>query len=175
MFVSQTEWSSRRRVLDAGSAVPRRIASESSEKGGGAEMKREPIRALMTLAASVLVVSVVLAAQGRSNVTVPNGLSLAEFKGYETWQTMAPSQTPDELKAVLGNDVMIKALRSGIPGNGKPVPDGAMMTKIDWVKHSNAESPYPVDVPNTLKSVSFMVKDSKRFAESGGWGYAQFT
>ena len=131
--------------------------------------------AVITLAAAALVVSVGLAAQDRSSVKVPNGLSFAEFKDYENWQTIAPSGTPEELKAILGNPVMMKALKDGVPGNGKPVPDGAMMTKIDWVKHANAESPYPVDVPNTLKSVSFMVKDSKRFAASGGWGYAQFT
>ena len=138
-------------------------------------MTREQIGVLVAFAGSIFVVTLTLAAQDRSSAKVPNGLSFAEFKGYDTWQTIAPSQTPEELKAILGNAVMIKALRDGIPGNGKPVPDGAMMTKIDWLKHSSATSPYPVDVPNTLKSVSFMVKDSKRFADSGGWGYAQFT
>ena len=138
-------------------------------------MKREHIAAFVVLTASIFVVTLTLAAQDRSSVKVPNGLSLAEFKGYDTWQTIAPSQTPEELKAILGNAVMIKALKDGIPGNGKPVPDGAMMTKIDWLKQSNAVSPYPVEVPNTLKSLSFMVKDSKRFAASGGWGYAQFS
>jgi hypothetical protein len=137
-------------------------------------MKREHIAALVVLAASTFVVTLTLAAQDRSSVKVPNGLAFSEFKDYDTWQTIAPSQTPEELKAILGNPAMIAALKSGIPGNGKPVPDGAMMTKIDWVKHANTVSPYPVDVPNTLKSVSFMVKDSKRFADSGGWGYAQF-
>ena len=136
-------------------------------------MKREHIA--VALAAFVLVASVALKAQDRSNVRVPNGLSLAEFNGYDSWQTIAPSGTPEELKSILGNPVMIKAFTDGFPANGKPVPDGAMMTKIDWVKRANPESPYPVDIPNSLKSVSFMVKDSKRFADSGGWGYAQFT
>jgi hypothetical protein len=107
-------------------------------------MKREHITALVVLAASVFVVTLTLAAQDRSSAKVPNGLSFAEFKGYDTWQTIAPSQTPEELKAILGNAVMIKALKDGVPGNGKPVPD-AMMTKIDWLKHSNAVSPYPVE------------------------------
>jgi hypothetical protein len=137
-------------------------------------MKRAHIAALV-VPASVFIVTLTLAAQDRSSVKVPNGLAFAEFKGYDTWQTIAPSQTPEELKAILGNAAMIEALKAGIPGNGKPLPDGAVMTKIDWLKHGNAVSPYPVDVPNTLKSVSFMVKDSKRFADSGGWGYAQFT
>ena len=132
-------------------------------------MKREPIAALVGLAASIFVGTLTLVAQDRSTVRVPDGLSFAEFKGYDTWQTIAPSQTPEELKAILGNAAMITALKAGIPGNGTPVPDGAIMTKIDWVKQSNAVSPYPVDVPKTLKSVSFMVKDSKRFAGSGFW------
>ena len=131
--------------------------------------------AAITLAAAVLLASVGLASQDRSSAKVPNGLSFAEFKGYDSWQTIAPSGTPEEIKAVLGNPVMIKALKDGIPANGKPVPDGAMMTKIAWLKHPNAESPYAVEVPNTLKSVAFMLKDAKRFADSGGWGYAQFT
>ena len=49
-----------------------------------------------------------------------------------------------------------------------------MMAKIDWSKHPNDASPYTVSVPDTLKSVAFMVKDAKRFAGSGGWGYAKF-
>jgi hypothetical protein len=69
---------------------------------------------------------------------------------------------------------MMKALKDGIPGNGKPVPDGAMMTKIAWSKKSNPESPYAVNIPKSIDSLSFMVKDSKRFADSAGWGYAQF-
>ena len=138
-------------------------------------MKREHIAAFVVLSASIFAVTLTLAAQDRSTVKVPNGLAFADFKGYDAWQTIAPSQTPEEIKGILGNAVMIKALKDGIPGNGKPVPDGAMMTKIDWLKESNSVSPYPVEVPKALKSVSFMLKDAKRFADSGGWGYAQFT
>ena len=139
-------------------------------------MNRRIMTASVIVAACTFIVPLAIAAaQDRLSVKVPNGLALSEFKGYDTWQTIAPSQTSEELKAILGNAVMIKALKDGIPGNGKPVPDGAMITKIDWLKQSNAVSPYPVEVPNTLKSVSFMVKDSKRFADSGGWGYAQFS
>jgi hypothetical protein len=46
--------------------------------------------------------------------------------------------------------------------------------KIEWSPKKNPESPYFVMVPDTLKSVSFIEKDSKRFRDSGGWGYAQF-
>lgn len=137
-------------------------------------MKPQHVTTLVTVAASVFVVTLTLAAQDRSTLRVPNGLAIAEFKGYDAWQTIAPSETPEEVKVIVGNPAMIKALEGGIPGNGKPVPDGAMMAKIAWSKKSNPESPYAVNVPKSLDSLSFMVKDSKRFADSGGWGYAQF-
>jgi hypothetical protein len=137
-------------------------------------MKRRQVITSAIVAASTFIVSLTIAAQDRFSVTVPGGLAFSEFRGYDTWQTIAPSQTEDGVKAILGNSVMINAYKAGIPGNGRPVPDGAMMAKIEWTKKSNEASPYAVMVPDTLKSASFMVKDAKRFAETGGWGYAQF-
>jgi hypothetical protein len=49
-----------------------------------------------------------------------------------------------------------------------------MTVKIEWSKKTNPESPYSVTVPDALKSVSFIEKDSKRFSDTSGWGYAQF-
>src|SRR5262249_59914538 len=69
--------------------------------------------------------------------------------------------------------VMIDAYRAGFPGNGKPVPDGAKMAKIHWAPKPN-EFFKEASVPGRLVNVDFMVKDSKRFADSGGWGYAGF-
>jgi len=138
-------------------------------------MKRNHATALMALAATVLLVSAALRAQGQSTVKVPDGLALSEFKGYETWQVIAPSETDHGIKAIVGNPVMMKAYSDGIPANGKPVPDGAMMAKIEWTPKKDADSPYAVNVPDTLKSLSFMVKDSKRFVDTGGWGFAKFT
>jgi hypothetical protein len=129
----------------------------------------------MIAAVSVFVVSVILAAQDKSTVKVPDGLALSAFKGYEGWQVIAPSETEKGTKAILGNAIMMKAYSDGIPANGKAVPDGAMMAKIEWTKKPDAESPYAVSVPDTLKSLSFMVKDSKRYADTGGWAWAQFT
>jgi hypothetical protein len=68
---------------------------------------------------------------------------------------------------------MIGAYAAGIPGNGKPVPDGAKMAKIHWTPTPNESFP-TTTVPGNLVNVAFMVKDSKRFADSGGWGYAVF-
>ena len=64
---------------------------------------------------------------------------------------------------------MIEAYQAGIPGNGKPVPDGAKMAKIHWIPKKNAYFP-DATVPGALHNVDFMVKDSKRFADSRRMG-----
>jgi hypothetical protein len=68
---------------------------------------------------------------------------------------------------------MVEAYKAGIPGNGKPFPDGAKMAKIHWDPKMNQYFP-DTTIPGTLHDVDFMVKDSKRFADSGGWGWAVF-
>src|SRR5262245_5171011 len=118
------------------------------------------------------VISIALAAQDKYTLKAPNGVAFSEFKDYESWQNVAPSATEDGIKSILANPIMIKAYQEGIPGNGKPFPDGSMIVKIEWKKKKNDESPYSVDVPGTLKSVAFIEKDSKRFPDSSGWGYA---
>jgi hypothetical protein len=107
------------------------------------------------------------------NVRVPNGLAFSEFRGYESWQTVAISQNDKLVAVILANSEMIKAYQSGIPGNGKPFPDGSKMAKIHWNPKKNATFPNTT-VPASLHDVDFMVKDSKRFADSGGWGWAAF-
>jgi hypothetical protein len=113
-------------------------------------------------------------AQDKYSVSVPNGLAFAEFKGFEDWQTVAVSQAGDLIEVILANPLMIEAYRSGVPGNGKAFPDGAKMAKIHWKTKTSAEAPSPTIVPDTLHDIDFMVRDSKRFANTGNWGYAQF-
>ena len=69
---------------------------------------------------------------------------------------------------------MIEAYKSGIPGDGKPFPDGAKFAKIHWIAKKDESQPGEPIVPGALHDTDFMVKDSKRFADSGGWGCAQF-
>ena len=78
------------------------------------------------------------------------------------------------IAVILGNRTMIDAYRAGAPGNGKPFPDGSRMAKIHWNPKKNEAYPGQPTVPGTQHDVDFMVKDSKRFADSGGWGYAVF-
>jgi Cytochrome P460 len=130
--------------------------------------------ALFGVSLSVLV-ALAMAAQDKYTVKVPNGLALSEFRGYESWQYVAASVTDDRVKIVGGNPTMIAAYKAGFPGNGKPFPDGAALSKIQWAKKPSAEFPATATVPGDLKAVEFMVKDSKRFPDSHGWGYAEFT
>jgi len=114
-----------------------------------------------------------ISAQDKYTVKVPGGLAFSEFRGYEGWQAISISRNERVVAMILGNPVMIDAYRAGIPGNGQPVPDGARMAKIHWTPKPN-EFFKDATVPGNLLNVDFMVKDSQRFADSGGWGYAVF-
>ena len=115
-----------------------------------------------------------LAAQDRYSLQVPGGLAFADFRGYEDWQTVSVSHNGDKLASILGNPAMIEAYKSGIPGNGKPFPDGVRFAKIHWTAKKNESQPGEPIVPGALHDIDFMVKDSAKFADSGGWGYAEF-
>lgn len=116
---------------------------------------------------------VAIAAQDKYTVRVPGGLAFSEFRGYEEWPAISLSRNEKVVAVILGNPTMIEAYRAGIPANGKPVPDGAKMAKIHWAPKPNQFFP-DATVPGNLVNVDFMVKDSKRFSDSGGWGYAVF-
>jgi hypothetical protein len=136
-------------------------------------MKRNKLmNAAVALALAVLTTAAI-AAQDRYSVKVPGGLSFSEFKGYQGWQVISLSHNGDKLAAILGNPAMIQAYQAGIPANGKPFPDGAKMAKIHWIASKTAYPGAPL-VAGALHDVDFMVKDNKRFADSGGWGYAAF-
>jgi Cytochrome P460 len=131
----------------------------------------------------IVIVAVVLAvfggravsAQDKYTVQVPNGLAFSEFRGYEDWQVVAVSQSGDLIEVIVANPVMIEAYRAGgLPGVGKHFPDGSKMAKIHWNAKKSEEAPAPTTVPDTLHDVDFMVRDSKRFPDTGAWGYAQF-
>ena len=130
-------------------------------------------RMLIGAAFLFVLVGLALSAQDKYTLKVPNGLSFSEFKGYESWQVVSLSEHGNVMAAIVANPVMIDAYSTGVPGNGNPFPDGAKMAKIHWsTKKSDA---FPeATVPATQNDVDFMVKDSKRFADSGGWGWAVF-
>jgi cytochrome P460 len=134
-------------------------------------------RSMLTIGISAIWIAVlgafVMSAQDKYTVKVPGGLAFSEFRGYESWQTISVSRNERVMAVILGNPTMIEAYQAGIPANGKPLPDGAKMAKIHWIPKQSQFFP-DATVPGTLLNVDFMVKDSKRFADSGGWGWAVF-
>jgi len=118
--------------------------------------------------------------QDKYTLQVPGGLAFSEIKGYEQWQVVGPSLTEaaNVIRVILANPVMIKAYQEGIPGNGKPFPDGSKIAKIEWRPKKLTDPPFsastPDTVPNDLTEVEFIMKDSKRFPDTHGWGYAMF-
>ncbi len=115
-----------------------------------------------------------ISAQDKYTLQVPGGLAFSEFRGYENWPVIAVSENGGKIAVIVGNSVVIDAFKDGTPGNGKPFPDGAKMAKIHWTPKKQEAYPGEPTVPGTQHDVDFMVKDGKRFADSGGWGYGEF-
>jgi hypothetical protein len=154
---------------------PSKSASTPASEREALKMDRRIIPAIVIVATSLAVLGGrAISAQDRYSLQVPGGLAFADFRGYEDWQTVAVSHNGDKLATILGNPAMIEAYKSGIPGNGKPFPDGVRFAKIHWTAKKNESQPGEPIVPGVLHDIDFMVKDSKKFADSGGWGYAQF-
>ena len=117
---------------------------------------------------------IAFAAQDKYTVSLPNGLAMSDFRGYEDWQVVSSSRTDDLLKVMVANPTMIDAYKAGIPGNGKPFPDGSKIAKIEWKFKRSTEAPFAVDVPDVLQDVFFIEKNIARFPATSGWGYAAF-
>ena len=98
--------------------------------------------------------------------------------GYRDWRLISVAHEEgnlNDLRAVLGNDIAIKAYREGT----LPFPDGAIIARLAWKYVSSAENNKVFGhdqsfVAGDATNVQFMVKDSKKYAATGGWGFAQF-
>ena len=135
------------------------------------------LRWLMVTFAAVLVGfggRAISAQQDKYALQVPNGLKFSDFRGYENWQVVAVSQTDDLLKVMVANPLMMDAYRAGVPGNGKPFPDGSKIAKIEWKPKASTESPFSVRIPESLQDIFFIEKDTKQFPKTSGWAYAVF-
>jgi hypothetical protein len=151
-----------------------RITASNLTKAQEQIMKRvsPSVRAFGAVSLAVCI-GIAFAQQNRYDLKVPNGLAFSEFRGYESWQVVSVSHNGPLLAAILANPAMINAYLSGIPGNDQPFPDGSTMAKVHWDPKNNEYFP-SATVPGNQHDVDFMVKDSKRFADSGGWGWAVF-
>jgi hypothetical protein len=101
-------------------------------------------------------------------------------QGYRDWAVVSVAHEAGELndiRAVLGNDVAIKAYRQGT----LPFPDGSIIARISWRYVPSEENNLAFGRSQSFVAGSppdwylqFMVKDSKKYAATGGWGFAQF-
>ncbi|MGY4493606.1 cytochrome P460 family protein [Pseudomonas sp. TE3610] len=126
-------------------------------------MKLRTLLTWCTLAASS-------AALADSAVSPIYGVSLPD--GYRKWELIAPAVEAaplNELRTVLGNDKAIQAYQSG----QVPFPDGTVLVKLAW-KHVPSPEFDPASIPGAATTVQVMVKDAKRYAATGGWGFGRF-
>jgi hypothetical protein len=137
-------------------------------------MNRKP-SAIMTIIPVVLATlgGISFAAQDRYTLKLGE-LAFSDFRGYENWKVVAVSQTETQLKVIVANDVMMDAYRQGLPADSKLFPEGSKIVKIEWTFKKNTVAPYFVMVPDTLKAVATIEKDSGRFPETHGWAYGNF-
>jgi hypothetical protein len=100
----------------------------------------------------------------------PNGIARPD--GYQKWRLVGVSQRTENgtLRAILGNDTAIEAAKAG---KTNPWPDGTILTKPSW-KHVNHDLFPAAVVPAELVHVDFMIKDSAKYAATGGWGFARW-
>ena len=98
--------------------------------------------------------------------------------GYRDWKLISVAHEAgnlNDLRAMLGNDIAVEAYRE----NRFPFPDGAIIARLAW-KYLPSEENNKVFgheqsfVAGDATNIQFMVKDSKKYAATGGWGFAQF-
>ena len=99
--------------------------------------------------------------------------------GYRDWKLISVAREEgdlDDIRAILGNDIAIKAYREGT----LPFPEGAIIARLAWGFVASEENNQSFGRAQSFvaghakNGVQFMVKDSKKYAATGGWGYAHF-
>jgi hypothetical protein len=123
-------------------------------------------------------VAVYTAASGQANDKAVTDFGVKLPPGYRDWKVISVAHEAgknNDLRAVLGNDVALKTYREG----KLPFPDGTIIARLAWVYTSSEENNkvFGQDqsfVAGAPINVQFMVKDSKKYASTGGWGFAQF-
>jgi Cytochrome P460 len=132
---------------------------------------KTPTRPLVGIAAALLIAAAASSlAQSQQAASPIFGVTIPA--GYRNWELVASSQETgslDELRTVVGNALSMAAYRSGT----LPFPDGSILVKLAYKRVRSSEFPAAF-VPGSPTTVQVMVKDSKRYASSGGWGFGRF-
>jgi len=132
-------------------------------------MRRYASMVVVLLAAAGILFSALPVATAADIAAAPTGVTVP--KGYRDWQVIAPSQRDDadEIRVILGNSIAMKAFRA----NTLPFPDGTILAKLAWKRVASTEFPKTF-VPGVAPRIEFMVKDAKKYASTGGWGFGRF-
>jgi len=128
-------------------------------------------RIFLVLITLLFTMGAALAASPKAEVLpAPNGIRMPE--GYKDWRVIAPSHRTDNntLRVILGNDIAIQAARSGQTNHW---PDGAILAKLVWKDATHEKWP-TATVPDKFVHAEFMIKDAKKYAATGGWGFARW-
>ena len=130
----------------------------------------------IAMATAVLAVlgAVTVYAQDKYSLKSPSGIAFSDFKGYEDWSVVSSARTEEVLKVIVANPAMIKAYKSGIPGNGQRFPGGLQDREAPVEAEEEHGGTFRRGCARRLYQAFVMEKDSKRFPKSGGWGYAVF-
>ena len=138
-------------------------------------MMRKSMLAIGIISVSVVVLgATAVSAQDKYSLKTSSGIAFSDFRGYEDWSVVSSARTDEVLKVIVANPTMIKAYKAGVPGNGKPFPEGSKIAKLQWSFKKSTEATFVVDVPDAPTQAFVIEKDSKRFPATGGWGYALF-
>jgi hypothetical protein len=140
-------------------------------------MKRRVVMSAAALAACAIFLLPLNAVHADDEADPVFGIKLPA--GYRDWKLISVAHEAgklDDLRAVLGNDIATEAYRAG----KRAFPDGAIIARLAWAYTPSAENDkvfgqrqsFVAGAPK--EGVQFMVKDSKRYAATGGWGFAQF-
>jgi hypothetical protein len=158
--------------------VTKSVAQEQQEQKIETRTAGERITGFTIVSRAVAVLAVLVAtavyAQDKYLLKSPSGIAFSDFRGYEDWSVVSSARTDKILKVIVANPKMIKSFKAGVPVNGQPFPEGSMIVKLQWKLKKSTEAPFVVEVPDVFSQAFVMEKDSKRFAKSGGWGYAVF-
>src|SRR3954467_13290821 len=137
-------------------------------------LRRNKLTIAMATAAFAVLGGMAVYAQDKYALKTPSGIAFSDFRGYEDWPVVSSARTDEVLKVIIANPTMIEAYKAGVPGNGQVFADGSKIVKLQWKPKKSPEAPFAVDVPDVFTQAFVMEKDSKRFPNSGGWGYALF-
>jgi Cytochrome P460 len=125
---------------------------------------------------SVVVYTVPASGQASDKAATDFGIKLPP--GYRDWKVISVAHEAgknNDLRAILGNDAALKTYRDG----KLPFPDGTVIARLAWSYTSSEENNKVFGQDQSFVAgppinVQFMVKDSKKYASTGGWGFAQF-